>query len=298
MPQVPGASHAYYDVGEVRMHVAEAGAGPAVVLLHGWPEHWYLWREIIPRLAPQYRVICPDLRGFGWSSAPRSGYDKETLARDVLGLLDQMGVARFYAAGHDWGGWAGYLISQLAPDRVIRYIGCNIAVPFQRLGVAAIANQWRFWYQPVVGTPVLGSWLVRRMGRRGSSATLRWAGATRPQVWNDDEREIFLAQLREPPRARASMLLYREFQIRELRWILGGRYRRLGFRIPGLVLHGIEDKILRPVHLQHSKEIAPNLDIEYVENCGHFIVDERPDLVSARMLEFFGGRDVRDEDAA
>ena len=288
MPAVLGVSHSYHRVGGLRMHVAEAGEGPPVVLLHGWPEHWYLWREVIPALAPHHRVICPDLRGFGWSAAPRRGYDKETLARDVLALLDELGVDRFYAAGHDWGGWAGFLIAQFAPQRVKRYVACNIAVPFQDVGPVAIANQWRFWYQPILGAPVLGSWLVRRAGAGRPSATLRWAGATRPGVWTDEEREIFLSQLREPARARASMLLYRAFQTRELWWILRGRYRRLGLRVPALVLHGAEDRILRPVHHVHSKAVAPNVDVEYVPGCGHFIVDERPELVSRRLLEFYG----------
>jgi pimeloyl-ACP methyl ester carboxylesterase len=292
MPHVPGVSHSYYQVGEIRMHVAEAGEGPPVVLLHGWPEHWYVWRDVIPTLSKRYRVICPDLRGFGWSSVPRRGYDKEALARDVLALLDQMGVERCYAAGHDWGGWAGFLMSQFEPHRVKRYIALNIAVPFQRIGITALANQWRFWYQPVVGTPFLGSWLVRRMGRGRPSATLRWAGLERPQVWNAEEREIFLSQLREPERARASMLLYRAFQSRELRWLVRGRYRRLGLKVPALVLHGALDKILRPAHLVHSKKVAPHVEIEYVEDCGHFIIDERPDLVGKRMLQFFGAGEL------
>jgi pimeloyl-ACP methyl ester carboxylesterase len=289
LPEVAGVRHSYHRLDGVRMHVAEAGEGAPVVLLHGWPQHWYEWRAIIPPLSERYRVICPDLRGFGWSDAPRRGYDKETLARDVLALLDRMGVERFYLAGHDWGGWAGFLVSLFAPERVERYVALNIAVPFQRIGPAAIANQWRFWYQPVLGVPGLGAWLVRRMageGRRG--LILGWAGVNRPHAWTDQERVVFLSQLAEPERARASMLLYRAFQVRELGWVLRRRYHRLGLKVPALVLHGLEDKILRPVHLRHSKRIARQLEVELVENCGHFIVDERPDLVTRRLLEFFG----------
>ena len=77
-------NHAYADVGEVRIHYVSAGQGPAVVLLHGWPQTWYMWRSIIPALATRYRVIAPDLRGLGDSSRPPDGYDKKTLAQDVM----------------------------------------------------------------------------------------------------------------------------------------------------------------------------------------------------------------------
>jgi len=287
LPPVEGVAHAFHDAGGLRMHVAEKGDGHPLVLLHGWPQHWYEWRRVIPELSDQYRVICPDLRGFGWSEAARKGYDKETMARDVLALLDAMGVERFYLAGHDWGGWIGFLICQFAPERVERYVAFNIALPFGRPSLSALASQWRFWYQAVLAAPILGPLVVGAMVRRPGPIG-RWSGATRREAWSAEEREVFISQLAEPDRRHASVLLYREFQLREMRWMLSGRYHRLGFRTPALVIHGREDKILRPAHLEFSRRIAPNLDVEFVEGCGHFIVDERPDLVIRRIREFFG----------
>ena len=69
-PEIDGVTHRYVDLPGVRMHVAEAGGGPPILLLHGWPQHWWIWRKVIPALAENHRVICPDLRGFGWSEAP------------------------------------------------------------------------------------------------------------------------------------------------------------------------------------------------------------------------------------
>jgi pimeloyl-ACP methyl ester carboxylesterase len=289
MPQVVGVEHAFYNLDDCEMHVAEKGEGPPLVLLHGWPQHWYEWRNVISPLSEQYRVICPDLRGFGWSGAPPTGYDKETMARDVLGLLDEMKIERFYLAGHDWGGWIGFLIAQFTPERVERYVAMNIALPFARPSLGAFADQWRFWYQVALALPILGPRLVSAMVTRPGPIG-HWSGATRPGVWTDEEREVFISQLAEPARCRASVLLYREFQLREMRWMLSGRYRRLGFTTPALVLHGRGDKILRPSHLRFSQRAAPNLEVEFVKDCGHFIVDERPDLVSRRLLEFFETR--------
>src|SRR5919106_1697015 len=81
MPEVPGVEHRFVEANGLRMHVAEAGDGDPVVMLHGWPQHWYEWRHLIPPLAAQYRVICPDLRGLGWTDAPPRGYEKENLAK-------------------------------------------------------------------------------------------------------------------------------------------------------------------------------------------------------------------------
>ena len=83
-PHVAGVEHRFLDAGGLRMHLAEAGEGRPIVMLHGWPQHWYLWRRLIPLLAPQARLLCPDLRGFGWTEAPRRGYNRETMAEDVL----------------------------------------------------------------------------------------------------------------------------------------------------------------------------------------------------------------------
>ena len=91
-PQVPGVMHRFVNIRGVRLHVAEAGSGDPVVLLHSFPQHWYAWRHVVPLLAGQYRLICPDWRGFGWSQAPARGYDTASRAADVLALMDALGI--------------------------------------------------------------------------------------------------------------------------------------------------------------------------------------------------------------
>src|SRR3954469_2569929 len=121
-PPVPGVIHEDVDIPGVRVHVALAGAeaAPALVLVHGWPQHWWAWRHVIPALSARYRVIAADLRGHGWSDAPRDGYEKEQPASDLLALLDAMSVEKVIWAGHDWGAWAGTLAALRAPERFDR----------------------------------------------------------------------------------------------------------------------------------------------------------------------------------
>jgi pimeloyl-ACP methyl ester carboxylesterase len=285
-PEVEGVRHSYHRVGQVELHLAEAGQGPPLLLLHGWWQHWYAWRGLIPPLSREYRVLCPDLRGFGWSEVPAKGYDRETMAGDILALLDELGVERVRLAGHDWGGWLGFLLCLMAPERVERFLALGIANPSAPLSVTSVANYWRFWYQWVLAAPLFGPTAVKRLAQQ-RGLVLRWAAGGRER-WNGKEARIFLAQLEEPERVRASVLLYRDFLRRDMRRMLLGRYRRKRPGVPTLMLHGMDDKIIRPSNLPHPKAWAEDLDIELVRDCGHFIVDERPELVLERALAFLG----------
>src|SRR4249919_4032347 len=98
-------THRYADLGDVLIHYVTAGQGPAVVLLHGWPQTWWEWRHVIPALAQRYTVIAPDLRGLGDSSRPLEGYDKRTVANDIRKLTrEHLKYDRYFLVGHDWGG--------------------------------------------------------------------------------------------------------------------------------------------------------------------------------------------------
>ena len=127
--------HRYVDARGLRVHVALAGpeSGDPVVLVHGWPQHWWVWRGVIPALVDAgYRCICVDLRGHGWSDAPPDGYEKEQFATDILATLDTLGVERFKLVGHDWGGFASFLIALRAPERVEKLLAVSIIHPWIR----------------------------------------------------------------------------------------------------------------------------------------------------------------------
>src|SRR3712207_6665910 len=116
IPTVEGVTHRFVDVGDTQLHVAEAGYGPPLLLLHGWPQHWWCWRHLIAPLAEHHRVLVPDLRGWGWSDAPPGAYDKATFAADVLALLDAEGIDRVRIVGHDWGGFTAFLLGLEHPE--------------------------------------------------------------------------------------------------------------------------------------------------------------------------------------
>ncbi|HTL34802.1 MAG TPA: alpha/beta hydrolase [Kofleriaceae bacterium] len=275
--------HAFHQAGEVKLHVAEAGEGEPLLMLHGWPQHWYAWRHLIPPLAQRYRVICPDLRGFGWSEAPSRGYDKETMMRDVVALLDELGVERVRLVGHDWGGWIGFLMCLLAPERVERFVSLNITPPFARANVAALATTWRLWYQFLISIPGIGAAAIRRIPER-AKAMQTWMGV---RSWDAETRDVFFAQFAEPARVNASVQLYRTFQLQELPRVLAGRYRTTRLRTPTLMLHGVHDAVVTPAQFAGCERDADDMTIELVPRCGHYPADDRPELVLDRALTFF-----------
>lgn len=283
LPEVEGVSHRLVRARGIDFHVAEAGSGDDVVLcLHGWPQHWYEWREVMPALADRHRVLALDLRGFGWSEAPRDGYEKEDMATDVLAVLDELGLERVKLIGHDWGGWIGFLLALRAPQRFERFLALNIVPPWANIRNTA-AHAWRFWYQMVILTPGLGY----RLHRRGDFvARVLVGGSVRREAWSPAEVRAFADNLMQPARARAAVQLYRVFNLRELGPIVRGRYAEAKLTVPTLMLFGEEDFVLRPQMLAGYQRHAADMRVELVPGCGHFIVDERPDLVIARAREF------------
>jgi pimeloyl-ACP methyl ester carboxylesterase len=284
-PHVDGVRHRWVEARGLRFHLAEAGEGDDVVLcLHGWPQHWYEWRFLLPRLAAAgKRAIAMDLRGFGWSDAPRDGYEKENLASDVLAVLDALGLERVDLVGHDWGGWIGYLLCLRAPERFRRYLALNILTPWveQRM---IFPELWRFLYQPLVASPFFGY----RLHTSGQLVPKVLVGASVVRDNFDSETlHVFGDNLAEPDRARACVQMYRTFLVREQPELIRGRYVREHLTVPTLHLHGTDDTALRPKLLAGWQHHADDMQVELVEGCGHFIADEAPDLVADRAVAFF-----------
>ena len=184
---MPGVTHRFVEVRGVRLHVAEAGRGDPVVLLHSFPQHWYAWRHVVPLLAGQYRLICPDWRGFGWSQAPPRGYDTASRAADILALMDALGLPRVRLIAHDWGAHAAFMAALQAPERVSHLLAVNAAHPWLRQR-QLLPQLWRFWYTaffeyPGIGRLVLRHWpgpdpvpAAARRGRPGRVAAWRGRG--------------------------------------------------------------------------------------------------------------------------
>jgi pimeloyl-ACP methyl ester carboxylesterase len=282
-PQVDGVSHRTVRARGLDFHIAEAGSGDDVVLcLHGWPQHWYEWRHLMPALADRHRVLALDLRGFGWSDAPRDGYEKENMATDVLAVLDELGLDRVKLVGHDWGAWIGFLLCLRAPRRFERFFALNVLPPWTTARAMA-PHLWRFWYQWLILSPVVGY----RLHRGGAFVPkILVGGSVRHEAWEREALDSFTASFTEPDRARAAVQMYRVFNLRETLPIIRGRYAHQRLTVPTRMLFGTGDKALRPEVLAGYQGHADDMEVEFLEGCGHFPADEMPDLVGERARAF------------
>ena len=284
-PEIDGVSQHRVRARGIEFHYAEAGSGDDVVLcLHGWPQHWYEWRHLMPALADRQRVIALDLRGFGWSDAPADGYEKENLADDVLAVLDALGIERVKLVGHDWGGWIGFLLCLKAPQRFERYLSLNILPPWTSIRQMA-PHLWRFWYQWLILSPGVG-YRLHRSGKFVPKVLV--GGSVRKGVWDQATLHAFSDTFTEPARARAAVQMYRVFNLREAPEMARGRYADARLTVPTKLLFGTGDQALNHNILAGSERHADDMQVEKVEGCGHFIVDERPELVADRARDFFG----------
>jgi pimeloyl-ACP methyl ester carboxylesterase len=272
------------DAGGLRVNLIDAGSGDPVLLLHGWPQNNRMWRELIPRLERRYRLLAPDLRGFGLTEAPGSGYDGETFARDQIALLDALEIERVRVIGHDWGGWTTMLLGLLHPERVERMVVIDAPHPWPRLRPALLTELWRTWYAAALAAPGLGPWLSRRTGFAKGILNR----GTAPGTFDRAELDAYADSFRDPARARAVSGLYRYYQ-RAFLDAMRGRWQSKRLTVPTLVLFGARDRYVTPKLLEGYEPHADEMRVELVPGAGHFLVDEQPGLVAERALEFFDG---------
>jgi pimeloyl-ACP methyl ester carboxylesterase len=298
MPEIDGVEveHSWIRVRGLRMHVAAAGPADAepLVLLHGWPQHWYAWRRLIGPLAESYRVICPDLRGFGWTDAPPGPYLKAELAADVIALLDELGLGRVRLAGHDWGGFTGFLLCLDHPERVSHFAAIGISHPWVRResGLrSAVKLLRRLAYMALIAAPLVGRRLV--MDVPAFTRAVMRASAMHPErTWSEADLDAYVSQWREPDRAAACVALYRSFLTRELRQIASGAFRDRVMETPCTQLIGIADPVIRPDQQAGCEANAPNLTIEVVPDAGHWLPEEAPEALLGEMRSLYAGADA------
>ena len=267
-PELAGVRHDYVDAGSLRTHVALAGAedAPPLLLVHGWPQNWWDWRFVIGPLAERFRVIAPDLRGHGWSAALASGYDKEQLASDLLGLLDALEIERVTWIGHDWGGWAGFLAALRAPERFERMLAVCIphlwSKPDLRKSAVVLS------YQGPISLPLAGTRLADRMVR----AVLQ-AGRG-PDRLEQADVDIFAEHI--PPAVTVAM--YRTFLTREIVPLARGRYADAVLEVPTTLMLGGADAVTRGTPAG-PVEGQPKLRVEVLDRVAHWVPEQRPQAI-------------------
>ncbi|ATL66525.1 alpha/beta fold hydrolase [Nocardia terpenica] len=278
-PPITGVRRSFVPARGVRFHVTEAGPadGRPVLLLHGWPQHHYTYRHLLADPPAGLRLIAPDLPGYGWSGPAPHRWEKREVAADVLALIDALGLDRMLLVGHDWGGYIGFLLATGNPERFDGFAPLNIAHPWQTPRTM-LPHLWRFLaYQPLVAT--FGVPLQRRTRFLDR---LFAVAATDRSTFPPDVVRAYTERFRDPIVARAATDTYRTFLLHDAR--SAQRTPTPRATIPIRALFGTDDSAIHHTLASADTAHADDYTIEYVPNCGHFLPEERPDLVRKTLL--------------
>ncbi|WP_243073855.1 alpha/beta fold hydrolase [Microbacterium sp. SS28] len=287
MTEITGIRSRTVTANGLRMHVTEAGAGAPILFLHGFPQSSLEWAPVMQALAGRAHLVAPDLRGAGDTEAPPGGYDSPTVQRDVIALLDELGLARVDLVGHDWGALVGFDLCLEHPERIRRFVAIAVPAPYFRMNRALVVGLLRafphLWFQWVTATPGLGPRLLSRGRQRLTRHILR-VSEIRPK--RDEDAAAYLRALREPARARAASKLYRGLILPGFMRALSGAYIGRVLQTPTLVLFGADDALLPKDALHVSADDAPNTTVEFVPGGAHYLVDDNPEEVTRRIAAF------------
>ncbi|HVG46023.1 MAG TPA: alpha/beta hydrolase [Longimicrobium sp.] len=279
-------------VNNVRLHWVEQGAGPLVVLLHGFPEFWWGWHRQIPALAAAgFRVVAPDLRGYNLSEKPKGAgsYRVSILAQDVASLIHHLGEERAHVAGHDWGGVVAWRLALAHPERVDRLIVLNAPHPAVFNRELKRPRQFlRSWYAMFFQLPLLPEAVFRANDYATLERIFRKSPA-RPGAFSDDDVRRYKEAMARPGALTAMLAYYRTFA-RTLGSSggSGGREAKRTVTRPTLVIWGERDTALNPHNLDGLEEYVPDLRIERLP-ASHWVLADEPERVSERMIRFLRG---------
>ena len=271
----------------IRQFYLEAGAGPPVVLLHGFPETSFAWRFQIPALAPHYRVIAPDLRGYGETDKPSQGYDKRTMANDIVELLKMLGVGRVALVGHDRGARVATRLAKDHPDVVDRLVVMDnvpTRIVAREMNAKVAREYWFFMFHQIPDLPealIAGRediWLRHFFSD--------WCHD--PMTISGEAFETYVKAYSAPGAVRGAMSDYRA-SAEDVAQDLEDIERKI--RCPVLSLWGADFGAVGRLFDMKAiwSEMAENLSVAPIERCGHLPQEEQPEAVNRLLLDFLDG---------
>jgi pimeloyl-ACP methyl ester carboxylesterase len=275
----PGASSRFVSANGINLHYVTMGKGPTLLLLHGWPQTWFAWHKVMPRLADGFTVIAPDLRGTGLSDLAPAGYDKKTIAEDLRSLIEQVGGGKANVVGHDMGGKAAYVLAHLYPQVVERLVLVDCLVPTTENMDPLRGGAWHYGFHMAADFPEL---LTRGRERDYIRAQIKLWSWQKDAI---DEAAIseFARRYSEPGRMTAGFNYYRGLRD-DIPIVAALRGRKL--TMPVMTITGQYSAGSRLS--DELKDEAPTLKSVIAKDCGHFVAEEVPDFFVEQVQQFMG----------
>lgn len=268
----------------------EAGEGIPLLCLHGFPQTGYCWRGLVDPLSDRFRLLMPDVPGFGGSDAPLE-HDAGVVADILCQYLDAVEATSAVVMGHDWGGAFAFRMALDHQDRVSHLVITNS--PFREMSL------WRAWYVMFFNLPVLPELSFRAFSDKLIAGALT-GGSTRKEGFDTESVRVYQDAYATPERVRSALAYYRTVTRRSLQKQIRGRLRGKGglrptglegeaprrIVAPTLLVWGMDDPVLTPALLPGIKRDIPQAEVVEVHGCGHFLPEERPEELARAIRAF------------
>jgi pimeloyl-ACP methyl ester carboxylesterase len=267
------------EVNGVKLHYLFAGKGDPVILLHGYAQNSHMWRPLIPELAKTHTVIAPDLRGFGATAKPEGGYDKKNMAQDIHALAASLGFKRVGIAGHDIGLMVAYAYAAQYPDEVARIALLDAFLPGvgDTTGIFLLRDKWHFNFYGETPLKLVA-------GRERIYFEHFWNdfAADPKKSVSEADRRVYTKAYAQPGAMRAGFEVFRAFEQDGKDFAAMSKTK---LKMPMLVLTG--EKASGEFLINQGKLVADNVEGVIIKGAGHWLIDEAPNQVIPKLVEFF-----------
>jgi epoxide hydrolase 4 len=289
-------SHRFADLDSGRLHYVTRGEGPPVLFLHGFPQFWFLWRHQLADIGRDHTVFAPDMRGYNLSFKPEDpeAYRMRHLLTDLVGFIEELGIAPLTLVGHDWGGIVSWAFSLKHPDLLERLVIIDAPPPFtwnrdlrespkQREAVNYMIELSKPSPEPeellAANDFAVMDQVMQRIGGQGARLS-------------SEEETVYREAWSQPGALRGGLNYYRAARMGE-QVAMGGvpeeyeaKITSQTVEVPTMVIWGEKDSVLLPTLTRGLSEWVPRLRTEIVKGAGHWVPYERPDEVNALLRDF------------
>lgn len=293
----------YIETNGIKLHTVLIGSGKPLILLHGFPDFWYGWKNIMLGLKDQYRLIVPDMRGYNLSDKPegRENYTLELLINDIKGLGESLNLGKFYLAGHDWGGPIAWAFAGMFPELLEKLILINGPHPLIIRDLIAKdddqrkASSYIFEFlKPDSANNLMDNDFqilkaVLNMDFQNLAGLLRGSGIDdisempkREKTLSKFDEEKYVEAWSQPGAINAGLDYYRASVTEQLI----GTVWSGEINVPTLVIHGMKDVALTPKILNGLEDYVKDLKIVKIEDASHWVMVDAPDLVNSSIRKF------------
>ncbi|HMF57027.1 MAG TPA: alpha/beta hydrolase [Pyrinomonadaceae bacterium] len=283
--------HGYAQVGGVRLHYAERGNGPKlVVLLHGFPECWYSWRHQMMALGDRFTVVAPDMRGYNLSDKPPrvADYRIDLLVDDVLGLIRHFGAREAVVVGHDWGAGIAWAVAQRNPEYVSKLVTMQVPPAAAWRANLTWRQALRSWYMLFFQIPRLPEWLMKRNDYESIEKTFKDTVGRRGS-FSDADIAVYKQAMREPRALTSAINYYRANFVPLFFKRSGAEFEIIKRRVtvPTLFIYGEKDFAIVPETVRGVERFidAPYKEVR-IPGSGHWVQNEAVAEVNAALNEF------------